>query len=450
LGRALAIGLLAMVIMVCPVATAAPRTLPLSVETYRLSNGLLVVLAPDPSQDEVSVVVHYAVGSSDDPVTKPGLAHLVEHLMFDGSRHVGPGDFWRWIARVGASGFNGTTTLDATNYFVTVPNAGLSTVLWLESDRMGLLAERLNQQTLDIEKRIIADEARDKILDHALGVVGPISWREIFPAWHPYHRAGSAATADSCTLDDVRAFLRTWYAPSNATLGVTGGFDVAKTRALIDQYFGDLPSTDPPTRPDLPVSWPSHDVRIDAGAGIPQDIVSFTWLTPALDHPGDPALDLAAAILADPNGRLRRELVGGGLALWINARQESCQRASRFWITVGAVDGADEQLMARIDRAVSDLAQTVSPGEFRRARDEYSDQLLFHLETPLGRAGELVRKPAKDPPWNLGKYDDLTATDVAASVRANLVTDHRVVIVVHHGPSYPSQGVILARNGVAP
>jgi zinc protease len=417
---------------------------------YRLANGLTVVLAPDTSLEEASVVVHYDVGSADDPPGKEGLAHLVEHLMFDGSRHVGPGEYARGASRAGATNVGGTTTFDGSDYFATVPPSGLPMVFWLESDRMGFLLDRLNPRTLDTEKSIIADETRDRIVDQNLGLLGPAGWIQLFPAWHPYRRDQLSLRLPACTLDDVRAFWRTWYSPSNATIAVAGHFDEVAVRALIERDFGDLPSAPPPARPTLPSVWRVHDVRIQAAANVPHDVVTFSWKTPALDLPGDPELDLAAAILVDPAGRLQNDLVARGLAISVSARESSWRRGSVFWISAVVAEGAaPDDVVAGIDRAVRDLGAGVLPEECKRARDEWFDRLLLGLETSNGRAGRILReRPAG--PWELDKYDSTGPSAIAEAVRTNLNDDGRVVVVVHHDPHYPGQGVVLSRTASLP
>jgi zinc protease len=420
------------------------------VHRYRLTNGLTVVLAPDSSLDEVSVVVRYGVGSADDPAGKEGLAHLVEHLMFKGSRHVGPAEFTRRAARAGATNVGGRTKLDETTYFATLPEAGLPTLLWLESDRMGFFLDRLDQATLEAEKRIIADEVYDRVLDQNLGLVGPDAWMEIYPAWHPYRRDWRVSDLPSVTLDDVRAFWRTWYSPSNATVAIAGAFDESAVRVLVEQDFGDLPTAPVPDRPALSIPWRVHDVRVEAAANVPHDVVSFLWASAALDQPGDAELDLAAAILTDPDGRLQSELVGRGHAIQVTARESSFSRNSVFGLTAVLAEGvASDEVVAVIDRVVRELAAKVEPKEVERARDEWFRHLMLRLETSAGRAVRMAHAGAFQP-WDLEKYQATGAVEIATAVRWNLIDDRRVVVVVHRNPHFAGQGVVLSRRALLP
>jgi zinc protease len=268
-------------------AKASRPTLQLSVQGYELANGMRVVVAPDLSLDEVTVVVHYAVGSADDPEDKDGLAHLVEHLMFDGSEHVGRGDYARWIARVGGESISATTSLDSTNYMATVPPEQLALVFWLESDRLGFLSRRLDEQTLQRERAIVTDEARDRDLDRPFAAVRSAGLNKIFPEWHPYHRDYYPSASPHITLDDVRAFLRTWYSPRNATVIVVGRVEEPVVLALAEKYFADLPGARPPDRPALPGQWRVGNQRVDVTAHSSHDEVTFMWTAPALDLAGD-------------------------------------------------------------------------------------------------------------------------------------------------------------------
>ncbi len=423
-------------------AAKAPRpTLDLPVQGFELANGMRVVVAPDPSLDEVTVVVHYAVGSADDPEGKDGLAHLVEHLMFDGSEHVGRGDYARWIGRVGGESISGTTSLDSTDFRATVPPEQLPLVFWLESDRLGFLGRRLDERTLQRERAIVTDEARDRDLTRPFGAAGSAGLNKVFPEWHPYHRDYDPSGPPHITLDDVRAFLRTWYSPRNATLIVVGRVEESVVLALAEKYFADLPGAAPPDRPALPSQWRVGDQRVDVTAHSSHDEVTFMWTAPALDLPGDAALDLAALILADPKGRLQRDLVAKGIAVSVTAREASFRRASIFLVSaVVAGETAAQEVVTAIDQAIRDLGSGVQMSECERARDEWSDAMLLRLETTKGRAALLALRLASSSVWGLDKYDALKPAEVQLAVRVNLVPENRVIFIAHGARQHSGQG----------
>jgi len=430
-----------------PATAQASPALSLPIEQHVLGNGLRLVFAPDPSLDDVTVLVRYDVGSADDPDGKDGLAHLVEHLMFDGSEHVPRGEHFRWIERVGGWGFNAQTGMDDTSYFATVPPGALATLFWLESDRMGFLAGQIEPRRLEHERQLVADELNEKVLDRGLGSVPAVAMREVFPPWHPYHRGHETGSLANVTVRDVRAFLRTWYAPRNATVFVAGRFDPAAALALADKYFGDLPTPASPARPALPATWKTPDVRVDMAAGVTRDTVVIAWPAPAYGQPADAALDLAASALTDPLGRLQRELLHGGLVVQVGAHESSFRRGSTFTVTATVADGkSPEDVVAAVEDAMRRLGESVSAEECARARAEWADVILLRLQTSAGRAHWLAGAPASRASWDLAKYDALTPADVARAVHETLASGNRTVVVVHHDARYPARGVVLRRT----
>ena len=207
------------------------------------------------------------------------------------------------------------------------------------------------------------------------------------------------------------------------------------------------PGAPPPQRPELPSHWRTRDMHLEAAANLPSDTVTFLWVAPALGQPGDTALDLAATILTDPDGRLQHDLVAPGLAVYVGAREASSKRMSVFSISVTVADGVPvARVVTALDHAVGDLSTLVRPEEYQRARDEWFDSLMLRLETPLGRALRLVVSAAPPLHWDLERYDSIGPADVAAAVRSNLIPDNRVVVLVHHDRAYLHQGVILSRK----
>lgn len=427
-------------------AASAPPPMPS--EEHVLASGLHVVLAPDPTLDDVSVIVRYDVGSSDDPPGKEGLAHLVEHLMFGGSRHVPRGEFWRRMEEAGGGNVNGKTTADNTQYIETVPPEQLPLVFWLESDRMGFVADSIDQAALDRERALVADEIRGRAVDAMLGSLSNVANGEIFPAWHPYRRDLTTDTLGNIQLADVRAFLRTWYTPRNATLVLAGRFQVAPTLALAETYFGDLPAPLPPVRPALP-AWQVHDARVEMAAGLNQETVAFLWRAPPLGDRDDLALDLAAAILTDPQGRLQRELVARRLAASVSSRESSLRRASTFVVSATVAQGASpEAVVQAIDSVVSRLASDLTAEECARTRKEWVDTDLLRLETSLGRASRLANLPGRL--LDASDHQSIQLADVQRAVRATLVPENRAIVVVHSDRRAPPRGVVVKRTVRAP
>ncbi len=220
-------------------------------EQYRLDNGLRVVLSRDPSVPVVAINLWYAVGSKNERPGRTGFAHLFEHMMFQGSKHVPESAHFALIEQAGGS-LNGSTWLDRTNYFETLPAHYLELGLWLESDRMGWLLPAMTQEKLDNQRDVVKNERRWRVDNQPYG-----DWDErlqamVFPPDHPYHHSviGSMEDLDAASLEDVEQFFRTYYAPNNAVLTICGEFDPDHARERIEAYFGEIPEG--PPVPDLP------------------------------------------------------------------------------------------------------------------------------------------------------------------------------------------------------
>jgi predicted Zn-dependent peptidase len=279
----------------------------------RLPNGLRLIVAEDHLAPVVAVNLWYNVGSKHEVEGKTGFAHLFEHVMFQGSANVGKAEHMALVQAAGGT-LNGTTWLDRTNYFETMPSHQLELALWLEADRMGTLLEALNQENLDNQRDVVKNEKRWSYDNRPYG-----SWNEkllghLFPVEHPYHHPtiGSMADLDAASLDDVRAFFATWYAPNNAVLSVAGDCDRAQVRAWADRYFGPIPAN--PSIPSLPdLSLPEvigAEVRETVEDRVPLARVYLGFRAPVFGDPRLDALDLASQLLAGGKGsRLHRRLV---------------------------------------------------------------------------------------------------------------------------------------------
>ncbi|MDB5686114.1 MAG: peptidase, partial [Rhizorhabdus sp.] len=213
-----------------PIAAAAPvadlvKRVSIPYDSFTLKNGLRVIVHTDRKAPVVAVSVWYHVGSKDEPAGKTGFAHLFAHLMFNGSEN-SPGDVFQPLQVIGATDMNGTTSFDRTNYFETVPTAGLARTLYLESDRMGHLLGGIDQKVLDNQRSVVQNEKREGD-NQPYGLVQYAQLEGLFPAGHPYHHStiGSMADLDAASLDDVKGWFRAKYGPNNAVLVLAGDID---------------------------------------------------------------------------------------------------------------------------------------------------------------------------------------------------------------------------------
>ena len=214
---------------------------PISYEKLTLSNGLDVILHEDHSLPIVAINLWYHVGSKNEEVGRTGFAHLFEHVMFEGSKNHNQ-SFFDPLQKVGAV-LNGSTTSDRTNYWANVPSNYLELVLWLEADRMGFLLEALDQKRFDIQREVVKNERRQSYENRPYGMAPLLLQPAVFPPPHPYSwpTIGSQEDLDSAELEDVKAFFRRFYAPSNASLAIAGDFAPEAAKELVERYFGDIP-----------------------------------------------------------------------------------------------------------------------------------------------------------------------------------------------------------------
>jgi predicted Zn-dependent peptidase len=225
------------------------------IETLTLPNGLRVILSEDHTAPLVAVNLWYHVGSANERAGRTGFAHLFEHMLFQGSADVGASEHFELVQRAGGT-LNGTTWLDRTNYFETVPSNQLELVLWLEANRMGYLLPAMTQQKLDTQRDVVQNERRWSMDNQPYG-----TWWErlpalTFPIDHPFHHSliGSMADLDAASLDDIAHFFATYYTPDNAVLTIAGDFDRGEAQAMVERHFGPIPrGAGKPPLPDMSV-----------------------------------------------------------------------------------------------------------------------------------------------------------------------------------------------------
>src|SRR5271163_4632284 len=268
---------------------AKPLVVPvLPYQKYTLPNGLEVILYENHKLPLVAVDLWYHVGPMNEMAGRTGFAHLFEHMMFEGSEHVGEKAHFRYLEGAGATDINGTTWFDRTNYFETVPSNQLELALWLESDRMGFLLETLDKTKLTNQRDVVRNELRQDE-GQPYDLADEEIYHQLFPKDHPYHAnvIGSHADVEAARLNDVRDFFQHYYTPNNASIAIAGDFDPAKLRALLEKYFGPIPKG--PEVDKVAVTTPAitseRSVTITDTVQLPR--VSLAWLTPQAFKPGD-------------------------------------------------------------------------------------------------------------------------------------------------------------------
>ena len=279
----------------------------------RLSNGLRVIVAPDHLAPVVAINVWYDVGSKHEQPGRTGFAHLFEHLMFQGSRHVRKTEHFAIVQGAGGV-LNGTTYFDRTNYFETLPSHRFELGLWLEADRMATLLDALDQENLDNQREVVKNEKRQSYDNRPYGSFYERLMAAIFPADHPYSHTpiGSMADLDAATLDDVRAFFATYYVPNNAVLSIVGDVDPDEALAAAGRYFEPIPpNANVPAPGDLSVAPTlGREVRAIVEDAVPLERVHVAFRIPPFGTSQFDALEVATQIAAGGQGsRLHRRLV---------------------------------------------------------------------------------------------------------------------------------------------
>jgi predicted Zn-dependent peptidase len=407
----------------------------------RLANGLRLIIAVDRLAPVVAVNLWYDVGSKHEVAGKTGFAHLFEHVMFQGSRNVGKAEHMSLVQSAGGT-MNGSTWLDRTNYYETLPSHQAELALWLEADRMGTLLDALNQENLDNQREVVKNEKRWSYDNRPYG-----SWYEkiqghLYPPDHPYHHTtiGSMEDLDAASIEDVSAFFRTYYAPNNAVLSVVGDVEPDAIRRWTERYFGGIPAN-----PDIPklgdLSLPAHlgaEVRETVHDKVPLPRVYVGFRAPAFGDPRLDALDIAAQVLAGGKGsRLHRRLV----------RDERIAQDVAL-VALGFVGGASicvgwatlrpgmsiERVEAALHEELDRLAhEPISDDELARARALIETEELGGLSRVEERADRLSMYATlfDDPDLinrMLPRYLSITPEQIQSVAAETFRADNRVVL----------------------
>jgi zinc protease len=418
----------------------------LKFEKFTLANGLEVILSEDHRLPLVAVNLWYHVGPANEEPGRTGFAHLFEHMMFQGSKHV-PGDgHFRLLEGAGASDLNGTTGFDRTNYFETVPSNQLELALWLESDRMGYLLETVDQAKLSNQQDVVRNERRQSFENRPYGIVEEALYHQLFPSNHPYYASviGSHADIQAAKLEDVKNFFRLYYAPNNASLAIVGDFDPAATRKLVEKYFGSLKRGSPVPKINVQTPPITSERRAIVRDRVELPRVYMAWITSPIFQPGDADADLAALVLGGGrSSRLFKALVyDKQIAQDVSAQQYSLTLGSVFQIEATARPGhtADE-----IEKAIdAELArfrdEGPAPNEVDRARNTTETRIIQGLERLGGFGGVADRLNQYNhylgnPDYlaqDIARYRRVTAATVKAFAQQQLRSNTRAVV---HGVS---------------
>ena len=411
----------------------------LTIEDYRLPNGLRVVLNEDHSAPLVAINLWYHVGSKNERPGRTGFAHLFEHLLFSGSENVGNNEHFRYVQSVGGV-LNGSTFFDRTNYYETLPSNYLALGLWLEADRMGFFLPAITQEKLDIQREVVKEERRQRYDNVPYGTAFERLLHLAYDSEYSYHwpTIGSMTDLEAASLDDVRDFFRVWYRPDNCTLTVVGDFAPEEAKKLVAQYFGGIEpgGSFPPFT--LQRKHAGHEIRETFASQVQLPRLYRLYHLPKMGDPDWIHADLLSTVLAsDKASRLDRALVhekqiAQDVAAYILPTEATgilmLQATAREGVSIETIEAAIDEEVARLS------VDGITGDELTRARNRAEVEYAHQLETfdaradLLGMMSTYFGDPAMIERW-LEPYRAATADDLAHVARKYLIPENRVTSV---------------------
>jgi zinc protease len=363
-------------------------------EKFTLPNGLTVLVHEDRKAPIVAVSIWYGVGSKHEPKGQTGFAHLFEHIMFNGSENA-PGDYFQYTKKIGATDLNGTTWLDRTNYFQTVPTSALESALFLESDRMGHLLGGLTEESVKNQIGVVSNEKRQGD-NQPYGLVEYAQSENLFPVGHPYHHStiGSLEDLAAAKLDDFKQWFKDYYGPNNSVLVLAGDINAAQAKPLVAKWFGDIAKGRdvPPVNAPIPtLDAPKKVVLKDK---VPTTRLYRHWIVPGLADPEFTALRAGASVLGGlASSRLDNTLVREEQsAVAVSAFVLPFVHGSLFWVQADVKPGGDANALGkRLDALMADfIKKGPTADEVQRVASSEAAQRIDGLEQIGGFNGKAV------------------------------------------------------------
>jgi predicted Zn-dependent peptidase len=442
LGRAFAL------VFAAAVAVGAAGSAAVPFSDTRLKNGLRVILSEDHTAPTVSVVVIYNVGSADERPGRTGFAHLFEHMMFKGSEGAAPGEHPALIFNNGGT-MNGTTNQDRTLYYESLPANQLELALFLEGDRMRSLV--IDKANLDNQRNAVQEERRLRVDNQPYGATFERTQEQAYDNLAYKHSTiGSMADLNAASVEDVAAFFKTYYAPNNAILSIVGDVDSKKTLALVEKYFGVIPSQPPPTRPDL--AEPPHTAERRSAIDDPLARlarVDVAWVGPVADSADFDALDVLTDVLAGGrSARLNQVLVREKqIATTAGIFLDESRGPSLFqtFATVAPGRNAADVEATLYDEVEKVKSAPVADWELEKARNSARRSAANAVLSSLQRAIELGQNALffNDPNrinTSAERTQKVTAADVQRVASKYLTKENRSVIITTPKAAAPKGG----------
>ncbi|MCX6149631.1 MAG: pitrilysin family protein [Ignavibacteriales bacterium] len=354
-------------------------------EKYKLANGLEVILFQDKNLPLIAVNLWYHVGSANEPNGKTGFAHLFEHMMFQGSQNIPKQMHFQYIQEAGGN-LNGSTSLDRTNYYETVPSNFLELALWLESDRMGFLLPSLDQEKLTNQIDVVKNERLQRYDNAPYGLAWEILFSNLYPNDHPYHAPTIGWMKDilSMKLVDVENFFRNYYSPNNSTLVVGGEFDIDEAKRLIELYFGSIPKGNELPDIKMPIANLGKNISIMHEDNVQLPRLYLAWHSAIAFSKDDTGLEILADVLGgSKNARIHKSLVfEKEIAQQISVYQYSAKLSGSFIIVATAkpgisLDKLKEEIFIEINKLI---AEGITDSELTRSKNGIKSSFIYSMQ----------------------------------------------------------------------
>ena len=441
--RRLFVTCLSLLMLIANVSYAQAKPLNIPVVYYKLPNGLKVVISEDHIAPVVTVAVYYNVGFRLEPKGRTGFAHLFEHMMFQGSANVKKFEHAKFVEANGGS-LNGHTDFDYTNYYQTLPSNRVELALWLESDRMRSLD--VSEENLKNQQAVVSEEVRVNVLNQPYGLFEWISlWENAFTNWHNSHNGyGELAEINAATIEDVRSFFKTYYAPNNAVVTVVGDVDVNEVKRMVEEHFATIPSQPMPARADLSEPPQTKEKRVsqtDKLAKLPA--MATGYHLPPQNSPDFPAMALLVQILqGDESSRWYQRLVKekeltldltGSLNYFGNEFDYTGPMIMTTRTTYKPGVTADA-VLREMDAVLAEItSKGVTDKELTDAKVRYRSNFYGQLESSFGKTHLLSALALfRDNPQQINSlltpFENVTAPQIKAAAAKYLVATNRTVI----------------------
>ncbi|HUF50881.1 MAG TPA: pitrilysin family protein [Longimicrobiales bacterium] len=422
---------------------AAQHRIRVDQQQFQLPNGLTVILHRDTTTPTIATNIWYHVGSAREVPGRTGFAHLFEHILFEGSKHVPEGKIDEWFEEVGGSP-NGSTSRDRTNYYQSFSSNALDRALFIESDRMGYLLDAMSPASVDGQRDVVKNERRQSHDNRPYGLAGQLLTEEIYPKAHPYSWPviGYMDHLSAASYDDVVDFFKRYYAPNNASIVIAGNIDVDEARRLAAKWFGALPRGAPiqPLTATPPVITATRRIMLEDRVQLPR--LYMNWVSVPAYSDDDAALTVLGRVLAGGrNSRLHRRLVYElQIADDVSAGQNGSRLGGEFGISATARAGHTlEELERVILEEIEQLKnEPPQPRELERILNQHEVSFLERLELVAAKADQLNEYLyyTGTPDFfneDLERFRRLRPADISAAARRLLDPERRVILSIVPG-----------------